>query len=179
MRRARGFSLLELMIAVALLALLAAMSYRGLSSIVGSQAAVQAETRRWSDLAAVMAQLGQDLSLALARPESTAPGELVITRRGDADAGAAHSGPRRVGYRLRDGALEYVVWPSAPARAAEPVASAVLDRVAGFELRALAADGGWTPLRAAPGQAAVLPRAVEVQIVLAGGERIARLFVLQ
>jgi general secretion pathway protein J len=170
LKTGRGFSLLELLVAVALLALLAALGFRGLSSILDAEAHVQAETRRWSELAVVMGQLGQDLSLALARPVATAAGELAITRLGESDAGALQSGPRRVSYRLRGATLEYQVGPSA---------SPILENVAALEVRALGPDGAWAPLRPAPGQAELMPRALEAQIVLAGGERITRLFILR
>jgi len=176
----RGFSLLELLVAVALLAVLASVSFRGLGSILEAEAHVRAEGSRWGALAVVMGQLSQDLSLAVARPVRDAAGQLVITRLGDSDAGALQSGPRRVGYRLRDGTLEYLVWPAGnllPGTVAS--ANAVLEEVAEFELRALGADGAWTPLQLAAGQAELLPRALEVQIVLAGGERITRLFSLR
>ncbi len=74
----------------------------------------------------------------------------------------AQSGPQTVAYRLRNGSLEYR-------------ASPVLENVAAFELRALAPDGTWGDLA----KPAALPRAVEAQIVLAGGERITRVFLLR
>jgi len=180
LRAARGFTLLELLVAVALLAALAALSLRGLGSILDAEAHARTETRHWGELALVMGQLGQDLSLALSRPERGAGGELIIARLGDAEGGAAQAGPRRVGYRLRDGALEYLLWPPAGARAAsEPAANAVLQNVAALELRVLGADGAWTPLQPGPGAAQPLPRALEARLVLAGGERVTRLFLLR
>ena len=169
----RGFSLLELLVAMAVLALLAAISFRGLSSILDADARVQAQLRRWGDVGRVMEQLGRDLSLAVERPVQEAAGELVIRRRGEADGGAAQSGVQQVGYRLRAGTLEYLAWPPAPGAA--PVASIVLEEVSALELRALGSDGNWSPLRGAAG---VAPRAVAAEIVLAGGERVWRLFPL-
>jgi general secretion pathway protein J len=168
----RGFTLLELMVAVALLAALAAIGFRGLASVLDAEQHVRAESRRWSEAAAVMTQIGHDLSLATERPDAGAAGELFIARMGERGALPAQSGPRRVGYRVRAGTLEYLVWV-APSSA--PVASAVLDHVAGLEVRALTAEGTWKSLR----EPQPLPRAVEVQIALAGGEHISRLFLLR
>ena len=177
MARQRGFTLLELLVAMAVLALLASISWRGLDSVLGAQAQVQAELRRWEDLDRVMQQLARDLSLALERPVQEPAGELLITRLGETDAGPAQSGPRRVGYRLRDGGLEYFTHSSSsPAAAVE--ASRVLENVAALELRALGADGQWRALRRDPRQPDVAPRAVAAEIVLAGGERILRIFAL-
>jgi general secretion pathway protein J len=169
-KAARGFTLLELAVAVALLAVLAAIGFRGLLSILDAEAHASADSRRWTEAAAVMTQIGHDLSLATRAPEAGAAGELLIARMGDGEALAAQSGPRRVGYRVRAGTLEYLVWSSS-----SPAASPVLGDVTGLEVRALTPEGAWKSLR----EPQPPPRAVEVQIALAGGERIARLFLLR
>ena len=51
--RARGFTLLELLAAIAVLAVLGALGFRGLSSVLEAESRLQAETRRWNDLALV------------------------------------------------------------------------------------------------------------------------------
>jgi general secretion pathway protein J len=164
--KARGFTLVELLVALALLAVLAVLSLRGLSSMLDAESHVRADTQRWSEVSMVLSQLGHDLSLASARPEISAGGELVIARHGDSDVAPAQSGPQTVFYQLRNGSLEYRV---------RAVTSPVLEHVAAFELRALAPDGSWSDLT----KAAALPRAVEAQLVLAGGERITRVFLLR
>jgi general secretion pathway protein J len=164
--RARGFTLVELLVALALLAVLAVLSLRGLSSMLDAESHVRGDTQRWSTVSMVMSQLGHDLSLASARPEIGAGGELVIARYGDSDVAPVQSGPQTVFYGLKNGTLEYRV---------RAVASPVLENVAAFELRALGPDGTWGDLA----KPAALPRAVEAQIVLAGGERITRVFLLR
>jgi general secretion pathway protein J len=160
----RGFTLVELLVALALLAVLAVLSLRGLSSMLDAESHVRGDTQRWSEVSMVMSQLGHDLSLASARPE-VADGELVIARYGDSDVAPAQSGPQTVFYGLKNGSLEYRV---------RAVATPVLENVVAFELRALAPDGTWGDLS----KPAALPRAVEAQIVLAGGERVTRVFLL-
>jgi type II secretion system protein J len=182
---------------MAVLAMLASVSFRGLSSILEAEAHVQSETRRWNDVAVVIAQLGRDLSLTVPRPVRGSAGEvlaamiisgpsdeiqgqIVVTRLGDGDSASPQSGLRRIGYRLRAGILEYLVWPAADS-APEATASVnpVLENVADLQLRALDQDGSWSAVWPAGQQANALPRAVEAQIVLAGGERITRLFPLR
>lgn len=199
--RARGFSLVELLVAVAVLAVLASVSFRGLNSVLDAETGVAAETRRWNELAIVTAQLGHDLSLAVNRPVrgdgdadrpalvlrpgsgamgGDANAQLALTRLGDAESASTAGEVRRVGWRLREGTLEYLAWPAMDAASGVlPTVSAVLENVAELQLRALGEDGLWRGAWPASGAADALPRAVEVQILLAGGARISRLFALR
>jgi len=199
--RARGFSLVELLVAVAVLAVLASVSFRGLNSVLDAETGVAAETRRWNDLAIVTSHLGHDLSLAVARPvrdgsdgdrpalsvrqASGAAGvdagaQLALTRLGDAEGQSATGELRRVAWRLREGTLEYLVWPAVDtATGTRPAANAVLENVAEFQVRALGDDGLWYGVWPASSRGEGLPRAVEVQFLLAGGARISRLFPLK
>ena len=190
-QRARGFSLVEMLVAVAVLAVLASVSFRGLNSVLDAETGVTADTRRWNDLAIVTSHLGHDLSLAVPRPVrdgtegdrpalTVAGAQLAFTRLGNAEGASATGELRRVAWRLREGTLEYLVWPAVDAAAGTlPAVSAVLENVADFQVRALGDDGLWYRAWPASGRGEALPRAVEVQFSLAGGARILRLFPLK
>jgi general secretion pathway protein J len=165
MRRAPGFTLIELIAALAVLAVLAALSFRGLSSVLEAEAHVREEARRWNEVGMLFAQLREDVSSAIA-VVGIGEGHLVLERFGEAPG----TPPRRVGYRLRDGAVEYLLWTPVPA------AHAVLGGVAELRFTALREDGTWTPVWP-PAPAA--PRAVAVELVLAHGERVTRLYPLR
>ncbi len=192
-----GFTLVELLVAMAVLAVLASVSFRGMNSILEAEAHVRSETRHWNDVAVVIAHMGRELALAVPRPVRDGAGDvlaamtlgrvsdeiqsqLVVTRLGDGDGASSQGELRRIGYRLRAGILEYLVWPaidSAPNSA--PSVHPLLEDIADLQLRALRQDGSWTSAWPADQQANALPRAVEAQIVLAGGKRISRIFPLR
>lgn len=199
--RQRGFTLIELLAAMAVLAVLGALGFRGLNSILDAQARLQAESRRWNDVSMLFSQMSEDMALAVGRISrdgadrtrpalllrgATAEGanaddaQLSVTRLGNGEGAIAQSAPRRVGYRLREGTLEYLVWPapdSAPGAAL--AVYAVLENVADLKLQALDFDSRWTTSWPAARSANLLPRAINVQVVLAGGAEINRILALK
>jgi len=182
---------------MAVLAALAAISFRGLNSILEAQASVQSETRRWNDIAAVIAHVGRDLAQAAARPardgtgrslaalvlggpQDASPGQLIVTRLGDGEGGSALSDPRRVGYRLNGKTLEYLVWPAADsAPDAVPAVYPLLEDLAQLSVRALDESGSWATAWPGDRKINTLPRAIEVRFVLANGQGFSRLFLLR
>jgi general secretion pathway protein J len=195
--RQRGFTLLELLAAIAVLAVLGALGFRGLSSVLEAESRLQVETRRWNDLALLFAQVGEDMMMAVERPVRGSAGRtspalslqeptdsiqphLVVTRLGIGEGSAAQSAPRRVGYRLREGKLEYLVWPSPDAApGVAPAAHVALEHVASVQWQALDADGRWVNAWPAGGAANALPRAISVRVALTGGDEVTRILSLR
>ena len=114
-RRLRGFTLIELLVAVSLMALMAALSWRGLDGMTRSQA----QMRQYSDdvyaLQAGLAQWGADLD-ALAQQPNMASLDwdgraLRIVRRGTASPG---EGLSVVAWSQRsvDGTGQWLRWQS-------------------------------------------------------------------
>lgn len=172
MRRAAGFTLLEMLVALAVLAIIGALGTRALGAIAEGDAQVSAQLRRWSDVSLALGQIERDVSLAIAAPVSSPEAPLAVLRLGDGDAGRGQSGVRRVGYRVQGATLEYVVWPAGGNQ--PPAAYAVLDGVARADWQALGETGTWAPIAATPANR--LPRAVRLEVALASGERITRIF---
>ena len=212
--RSRGFTLLELLVAIAVLAVVGALGYRGLNSVLDAEARLQAESRRWSDIGLLFSQLSEDLTMAVGRTardaadltgpallltsgaatvvdagsamagaSANAPGtdaQMVVTRLGIGEGAAAQSAPRRVGYRLRDGTLEYLVWPDLDAApGTTPAAYELLLGVADLRWQALDVDGRWDSVWPANRPASSLPRAVSVRVILADGGEITRIVPLR
>jgi len=176
MNRKSGFTLLELLAALAVLAVLASLSFRGLSSVLDGEAHVREQARRWSEVGILLGQLREDISSAVESRGfalgASSDADLVLTRFAE-QAGAP---PRRIGYRLREGTVQYLLFPQGLDSGPPAVAYAVLANVADLRLSALRDDGTWVPVWPA-GQA--LPRAVSMELALASGERVSRLFALK
>ena len=189
-----GFTLIELLIALAILGLVAVLGYRALSSLTDSETKLTAEAQRWRNLDALFARLEADVRGALPRDVRTGGGsepawfgvvdsdgnaELRFSRAGPEFAFESGSGGQRIGYRMRDGALEVLYWAHLDQPAAvSPAAYALVRDVAQFQVAYLDARGAWRDRWPAPGEPAV-PRGVRVLLTLADGAVIERVLALR
>ncbi len=189
---ARGFTLLELTIAVAVFALLSAISYGALTTVLDTSAHSRDTAARLEALQRAFWLLGGDLqqmrprpvrdAMGDPRPALVAPGDgtLELTRGGWGNPlERRRSTLRRVGYGLRDGALVRLTWnvlDRAPGD--EPTRDPLLEGVERVEYRFLAPGGQWRESWPPPGlpDPTALPRAVEVRLETAHWGIIRRLF---
>ena len=186
--RARGFSLIELVVALAVFAALAAATYGGLASVARTRGALQARQDRLAAIVRAVTILERDLQQAVSRPvRGNARGESIpaliggadrieLTRLGFANPRAEpRSNLERVVYAIDANALRrgrYAVLDRAPDSA--PAVSSLVGDVDALRLRYLATDGVWrtawppaeTPSGTDPNvdTVALLPRAIEFRL---------------
>jgi general secretion pathway protein J len=193
-RRRAGFTLIELLIALGILGLVAVLGYRALAALTESEAKLAAEAAHWGALDALFARLEADARAALPREVRTGAGSepawvgnvdtagdatLRFSRAGPEFATEPGSGGQRIGYRLRNGAVEVLYWPflDQPSTAV-PEAYALIGDVAAFRVAYLDARGTWRERWPALGEPAI-PRAIRVELTLASGEAIERWLALR
>lgn len=202
-RRAAGLTLLELLIAISLMAVLAVLGWRGLDTVLGSRERIVETSDGLRALSVGFAQIDEDLRRAwpvrllnLALPsigfvQTTPEGPPALQMLRELPPGSGVPQVQRVIYRLRDGVLErgFAPWGSAPAGAAAEAAAPMVwqplvSGVANLQMRGWLAGQGWVPasamvLRPGAPAAAVPVTGVELLIERVSGERIVRIFAVR
>jgi general secretion pathway protein J len=191
--RQAAFTLVELLVALAIFAILAGFAYRGLNAMLESREALAQESRKWRDISVFVGRMERDLSAVLDRTALGASGTqlapvsssletsggregLALTRSGAPLHENALAAPQRIAYRLNGSRVERLAWNSVDAAPrAEPAAVPVLSGVQDLAFRFLDPRGEWRTTWGLPGSPERVPAAVEVTLQLAGGEKLVRL----
>jgi general secretion pathway protein J len=191
---ARGFTLIEAMLALAIFGVIAVLSYRATAALTEGEARLSAEAQRWHALEALFTRFEADIRQAIPRsvrvgalqepawlgtlgPDQSSA--LTFTRAGSefhVEPGAAG---QRLGYRLRNGILELAYWPHLDHVDNAPIAIyPLLDNVAAFRLEYLGGKQTWQERWPTLGEPDV-PRAVRLSLTLADGTQVERWFALR
>ena len=141
----RGFTLLELLVALAVFSILSIAAYSGLRNVLFTRAAVEAQSQRLAAVQLAVFRLEQDIEQAAPRSIRDEYGDLqaallgselsddrlTLTRAGwDNPLGQPRANVQRVAYRLREGRLWRLHWPVLDQGGRiEPRETLLLDRV--------------------------------------------------
>ncbi|HYW93902.1 MAG TPA: type II secretion system minor pseudopilin GspJ [Gammaproteobacteria bacterium] len=195
-RRRAGFTLLELLVALAVFALLAAMAYGGLDEVVRVREHTTDMLERLASVQTAFTfieadceqlapreirdQFGDLHPAIVANPRNAYP--LELTHFGWANPlSRPRSSMQRVAYEVKDHELYRVFWHELDrAPQAQPLKSAILDQVDGLDVRFLDVQrqwhSQWPPVNATSAQSAGLPLAIRVTLELKDWGRITRTF---
>lgn len=198
--RSRGFTLLEILIALAIFALLAVMAYGGLSSVLRTREITESRADALNQLVMVYRVMQRDIEQLVPRRirdefgdvqeplmgGSTIGRVIELTRGGWRNPiGQRRSTLQRVAYRIDDeGTLMREYWVALDrAQDAKPLEQALLEGVTSIEFRFLNADNEWQtewppPVfgQGRPEDQVVLPMATEVNVDLEEWGKIRWLF---
>ncbi|MGA7800016.1 MAG: type II secretion system minor pseudopilin GspJ [Gammaproteobacteria bacterium] len=191
--RSAGFTLLELLVALTIFAVLAVMAYGGLETVLDTRSQVEAKAARLANLQMVYSRMEQDIEQTVGRSIRDSYGDprpaliggtgqqptLELTRGGWTNpTGELRSTLQRVAYGLEKDQLVRLSWMVLDqAQDTKPYKQPMLAGVQEFRVRFLDQSGVWRdawPPVGAPG--VVLPKGVEVTLVLDQGRTLTWLF---
>jgi general secretion pathway protein J len=178
-------------VAVALFALVAALAYGGLDSVLSARTQLQAQASQLARLQFAVGQIERDLRAAAQRSVRDGYGQrqpmlvggstgFELSRHGYANAlQAARAEIERAAYRRVDDRLERLRWPVLDrGPSTRPEVLELMSGLSELRLRYIARSGREFDRWPAPGLSDALPARVEVELEIEGLGRIRRLLEL-
>jgi general secretion pathway protein J len=194
---ARGFTLIEVLVAIAVFTVVGIMAMVGYNELVQQTEAARAGMQRVRAVQMTMLRMAQDFEQLEPRPVQPPLGTelqpcLLATRSGDVlaeftragwsnPAGIQRSTLQRAAYRFADGKLIRSHWQVLDRTLSnEPIEIELLDKVKDIQLRFMTRDRSWLEQWPAPGAQNVgsvdeRPIAIEIALELEDWGRIVRI----
>ncbi len=179
--------------AIFLLAVVSVMCYRGFDAMARANDHLSDVTDRWRAITLFFGRFATDVSQPAERSARDAAGALlppwlgrplVEPANADAQLEFTRKSPPgqadvRLAYRLRERRLELLVWPALDrVPASRPQVHSLLENVNGMRLLYLDSKGRWQDRWPVQDVSEALPRAVSVELALAGEPPVQRVFAL-
>jgi general secretion pathway protein J len=186
----KGFTLLEILIALALFAILSLMAYAGLGSVLDAQASTEPRSEQMAQLQMTLYLLNEDLNQVINRPVRDELGSiepafgvgrgnelLAFTRSTPSWTGPdSISNLQRVSYYYEKGALYRQVWTIVDRTPQTQFRRRKLIDAEKVEIKFFSdASDSWMPLTASVKN---IPSAIDVSFNLTGLGKIQRLFLI-
>ena len=190
--RQAGFTLVEILVALAVFAIASVIAYRGLDAVAGNKSALDQEISFWRELGLVFDRMEADFLQSVPHPLRTASGTAVYQALRGRSAGEsgffvelarndANRSPVHVLYRCEAGRLTLGVAPINARPKADDAGAAglqtwdLLHDIEGCQAAFLSADNVW--LTDWPGnQTELRPRANAIRLTLPGRGRFERIY---
>lgn len=193
----RGFTLLELLVALSIFSILSVMAYGGLQSVITTKNSTQQAADRIAEIQLVMMRISNDLRQTVSRKIRDEYGDFLYamqsSKNGDETMAWTRAGYRnpahlkrshmqRVAYKLEQQKLIRVTWPVLDrAQDTEALESEVLSNIESIEWRFLNNENEWVSAWPEEGDKAELyplPKATEFTLELQDWGKIRRLILL-
>lgn len=194
MMKAKGFTLIEVLVALVILAVISLMGYRGLSALIVSESAITSKASQWEKIDQFLTEFENDFRYAAPRggrdpgglvrramegvaiPRHADEGHLTLTRFAPGDGLSTH-GMQRVAYRFEPGKIVLLAWPvldAAPLTRPERIE--LIDGITSASARYLDADDRWSDIWPSSNRTTDFPRAIELTLNIEGVGVVSRLF---
>jgi general secretion pathway protein J len=196
--RARGFTLLEVLVAVVIFGIISVLAYGGYNQLMQQSDIVERSASRTRAVQATVQRMSEDFEMLEPRPVREPLGEtlepalraggtrvdtlLDLTRSGWTNpAGLTRPTLQRVAYRLTDNKLERAYWNALDrTMTTEPTSAVLLDKVKAATFRFMDQNqtwhDQWPPLGySGPDAARLRPIAVEITLDLEDWGKLVRL----
>ena len=190
-----GFTLIELIVAIAIFGVMAAVGYGGLRNVLNARAAIDLRQIEFAQLVTALNLLQHGIENAVARSVRDEFGDDVPAMRGGVDgvlleltrytAGGSFRDPgvdlRRVEYRLEEGRLFRLIWNELDRyQGSVPQRRLLLNAIAATDFRFFGT--AWIeywPLRPGATSLTSLPKGVEVRLRYSDGRTLQRTFLVE
>ena len=193
----RGFTLLELLVALSIFSILSVMAYSGLQTVITTKQSSQQAAERIAEIQLVMLRISNDLRQAVSRKvrdqygdflpamQSGKNGDEIMawTRAGYRNpARLKRSNVQRIAYKYEQQKLIRMTWPVLDlAQDTEAMESEVLSNIESIEWRFLNGESEWVsvwPKEGDESELFTMPKAVELTLELEDWGKIRRLILM-